>query len=47
MKSKSTQKSKNHALFIEWGGLTAGAYGWPAIVALALIVLSLIAFKFS
>lgn len=47
MKSPRRQNPKDHALFVEWGGLTAGAYGRPAIVALALIVLALIAFKFA
>lgn len=32
---------------IEWGGLTAGAYGRPAVLALLVIVLGLIALKFA
>lgn len=30
MKSKSAKRPKEHALIVEWGGLTAGAYGRPA-----------------
>lgn len=47
MKSAASKSQQKHALFIEWGGLTAGAYGWPAICALLLIVLALIWFKFA
>lgn len=43
MKSKKLKKSTDHALLIEWGGLTAGAYG----LALLLIVIGLIALKFA
>ncbi len=47
MKSKSGKKRTEHALMIEWGGLTAGAYGRPAVLALLVIVLGLIALKFA
>lgn len=46
MKSKK-RVSRDHALMIEWGGLTAGAYGRPAVLALLVIVLGLIALKFA
>lgn len=47
MKSAVRKKQQKHALFIEWGGLTAGAYGRPAVLALLLIVFGLIALKFA
>jgi hypothetical protein len=47
MKSKKPKKPADHALLIEWGGLTAGAYGRPAVLALLVIVLGLIALKFA
>lgn len=47
MKSSRQQKMKDHALFVEWGGLTAGAYGRPAIFALLAISLVLMVLKFS
>jgi len=40
MKSPRGIKPNDHALFIEWGGLTAGSYGRPAICALLLMVLA-------
>lgn len=46
IKSTLPIKPKDHALFVEWGGLTAGAYGRPAVFALLLIVLGLVALKF-
>jgi hypothetical protein len=47
MKSKKPKKPADHALMVEWGGLTAGAYGRPAVLALLLIVFGLIALKFA
>jgi hypothetical protein len=47
MKSKKPKKPTEHALLLEWGGLTAGAYGRPAVFALLLIVLGLVALKFT
>lgn len=47
MKSRKRNRRQDHALLIEWGGLTAGAYGWPAVLALLVIVLGLIALKFA
>jgi hypothetical protein len=47
MKSKSAKQPKQHALIVEWGGLTACAYGRPAVFALLLIVLGLVALKFA
>jgi hypothetical protein len=47
MKSKKPKKPTDHALLIEWDGLTAGAYGRPAVLALLLIVFGLIALKFA
>jgi hypothetical protein len=47
MKSKAGKKRTEHALLVEWGGLTAGAYGRPAVFALLLIVLGLVALKFA
>lgn len=47
MKSKSAKQQKQHALIVEWGGLTAGAYGQPAVLALLLIIFGLIALKFA
>ncbi len=46
VKTKRPTKPVDHALLIEWGGLTAGAYGRPAVLALLLIVFGLIALKF-
>ena len=34
MKSRARKKRGEHALLVEWGGLTAGAYGRPAVFAL-------------
>lgn len=47
MKSRVGKKRREHALMVEWGGLTAGAYGRPAVFALLLIVIGLIALKFA
>lgn len=47
MKSKARKKHGEHALMVEWGGLTAGAYGRPAVFALLVIVLGLVALKFA
>lgn len=47
MKSRVARKRTEHALMVEWGGLTAGAYGRPAVFALLLIIIGLIALKFS
>lgn len=47
MKSRVARKRTEHALMVEWGGLTAGAYGRPAVFALLLIVLGLVALKFA
>lgn len=48
MKPKSRTKRMEHALMIEWGGLTAGAYGRPAVLALLVIIIrGLIALKFT
>jgi hypothetical protein len=47
MKSEKQKKPADHALLIEWGGLTAGAYGRPAVLALLVIVMGLIALKFA
>lgn len=47
MKSKVARKRTEHALMVEWGGLTAEAYGRPAVFALLLIVFGLIALKFA
>jgi hypothetical protein len=47
MKSKKPKKPAAHALLIEWGGLTAGAYGRPAVLALLVIVMGLIVLKFA
>jgi hypothetical protein len=46
MKSRIMKKHTEHALMVEWGGLTAGAYGRPAVFALLLIIFGLIALKF-
>lgn len=46
-KSKKHIRPIEHALMVEWGGLTAGAYGRPAVFALLLIVCGLIALKFA
>ncbi len=45
MKSKRRKQRAEHALLVEWGGLTAGAYGRPAVLALLVIVLGLVALK--
>ena len=45
MKSKTAEKRTEHALVAEWGGLTAGAYGRPAVFALLVIVLGFVALK--
>jgi len=45
MKSKTVKKRTEHALVVEWGGLTAGAYGRPAVFALLVIVLGFVALK--
>lgn len=47
MKSSLGKNQQKHALFVEWGGLTAGAYGRPAVFALLVIVCGLIALKFA
>lgn len=47
MKSRARKKRGEHALMVEWGGLTAGAYGRPAVFALLVIVLGLVALKFA
>lgn len=47
MKSRVVRKRAEHALMVEWGGLTAGAYGRPAVFALLLIVIGLVALKFA
>ena len=32
-----------HALFIQWGPLRAGAFGWPAVLLLGVLLLIVIA----
>lgn len=38
-----TEKLPRHALFIQWGRLRAGAFGWPAVLLLGGIILVLAA----
>jgi hypothetical protein len=32
-----TKENPPHALFVKWGRFQAGAFGWPAVVTLAIL----------
>jgi hypothetical protein len=31
------RQDQSHALYVKWGRFQAGAFGWPAVIVLAII----------